>query len=214
MKTVGQILRKTRAQKEISFEEVEAKTKIRAKYLKAIEDDDYHHLPGGIVVAKGFIKNYGEYLGLSSKNLLAAFRRDFGRDQKGQVLPRGIYKPLGKIGFSWTPRATIIASTLFLGCIFVLFLGYQFFLFLGPPRLQVTTPSENQIFKMLSIKVEGKSDGDAALYINKELISLDEQGNFSESINLIPGENIIRIEAVSRQGKKSVIERKVHYQFP
>lgn len=214
MKTVGQILRKTRAQKEIPFEEVEAKTKIRAKYLKAIEDDDYHQIPGGIVVTKGFIKNYGEYLGLSSKNLLAAFRRDFGKDQKGQVLPRGIYKPLGKIGFSWTPRATIIASTLFLGCIFVLFLGYQFFLFLGPPRLQVTTPSENQIFKMLSIKVEGKSDGDAALYINKELISLDEQGNFSESINLIPGENIIRIEAVSRQGKKSVIERKVHYQFP
>jgi len=214
MKTVGQILRKTRAQKEIPFEEVEAKTKIRVKYLKAIEDDDYHQIPGGIVVTKGFIKNYGEYLGLSSKNLLAAFRRDFGKDQKGQVLPRGIYKPLGKIGFSWTPRTTIIASTLFLSCIFVLFLGYQFFLFLGPPRLQVTAPSENQIFKTPSIKVEGKSDGDAALYINKELISLDEQGNFSESINLIPGENIIRIEAVSRQGKKSVIERKVRYQFP
>ncbi len=214
MKTVGQILRETRTRKEISFEEVETKTKIRAKYLKAIEDDDYRQIPGGIVVAKGFIKNYGEYLGLASKNLLAAFRRDFGRDQKGQVLPRGIYKPIGKIGISWTPRATIIASTLFFGCIFVVFLGYQFFLFLGPPRLQVTIPSENQSFKMSSIKVEGKSDGDAALYINEELISLDEQGNFSESISLIPGENIIRIEAVSRQGKKSVIERRVKYQFP
>src|SRR4030042_6533927 len=138
MKTVGQILRETRVKKAIAFEEIEEKTKIRVKYLKAIENDDYYQLPGGKVVAKGFIKNYGEYLGLSSENLLASFRRDFGQEQKGQVLPRGIYKPLGKIGFSWTPRTTMVAMVLFSIGIFILFLGYQFFLFLGPPKLQVT----------------------------------------------------------------------------
>ncbi len=214
MKTVGQILRETRVKGAIAFEEIEKKTKIRIKYLKAIESDDYHQLPGGKVVAKGFIKNYGEYLGLSSENLLANFRRDFGQEQKGQVLPRGIYKPLGKIGFSWTPRVTMVAIILFFIFIFILFLGYQFFLFLGPPKLQVTVPSENQVIQESVVEIGGRSDNDASVYINEALISLDEQGNFSELINLTSGENLIRIEAVSRRGKKSVIERRIYYQFP
>jgi cytoskeletal protein RodZ len=214
MKTVGQILKETRVKKAIDFEEVEKKTKIRTKYLQAIENDDYQQFPGGKVVAKGFIKNYGEYLGLSSKNLLASFRRDFGQEQKGQVLPRGIYRPLGRIGFSWTPKVTMVAVALFFFCIFLSFLGYQFFLFLGPPKLQLTTPSENQIVQESVIEVKGKSDNDASVYLNEALISLDEEGNFSELVNLTPGENLIRVEAVSRRGKKSVIERKVRYQFP
>jgi len=214
MKTVGQILRETRLKRAITFEEIEKKTKIRVKYLQAIENDDYRQLPGGKVVAKGFIKNYGEYLGLSSENLLASFRRDFGQEQKGQVLPRGIYRPLGKIGFSWTPRTTIIAISFFFICLFIAFLGYQFFLFLGPPKLQVTVPSENQVVQESVVEVKGRSDSDASVYLNEVLISLDEQGNFSEFINLTPGENLIRIEAVSRRGKKSVIERRIDYQFP
>jgi cytoskeletal protein RodZ len=214
MKTVGQILKETRVKKAVDFEEIEKKTKIRTKYLQAIENDDYQQLPGGKVVARGFIKNYGEYLGLSSKNLLASFRRDFGQEQKGQVLPRGIYRPLGKIGFSWTPKATIMAIVLFFFCLFLSFLGYEFFLFLGPPKLQLTTPSENQVVQASVIEVKGKSDNDASVYLNEALISLDEEGNFSELINLTPGENLIRVEAVSRRGKKSVIERKVRYQFP
>ena len=214
MKTVGQILKETRIKKEISFEEIEEKTKIRTKYLKAIENNDYDQIPGGMVVAKGFIKNFGEYLGLSSESLLAAFRRDFGKDQKGQVLPRGIYKPLGKIGFSWTPRTTIITSSFFFICIFILFLGYQFYLFLGPPKLQVITPSDNQIFQESIVEVRGNSDRDAVVYINEKLISVDEQGNFSEEISLSPGGNTILIEAVSRRGRKSIIEREIFYQFP
>lgn len=214
MKTVGQILRETRIKKAIELEEIEKKTKIRVKYLQAIENDDYPKLPGGKVVAKGFIKNYGQFLGLSTDSLLASFRRDFGQEQKGQVLPRGIYRPLDKIGFSWTPKTTIIAISFFLICLFVSFLGYQFFLFLGPPKLQVTIPLEDEVVRESVVKVEGRSDNDAVVYLNEELISLDEEGNFTELVNLVPGENLIRIEAVSRRGKKSVIERKIYYQFP
>ena len=64
------------------------------------------------------------------------------------------------------------------------------------------------------VEVKGNSDRDAVVSINEELINLDNQGDFSEEISLSPGENILRIEAVSRRGKKSVIERKIFYQFP
>ena len=107
-----------------------------------------------------------------------------------------------------------IAVSLFLICIFALFLGYQFYLFLGPPKLQVVIPADNQIFQESVVEVQGRSDQDAVVYINKELINLDDQGNFSKETNLSPGENTVLIEAVSRRGRKSIIERKVFYQFP
>lgn len=214
MKTVGQILKEARVKKNLSLEEIEKEIKIRAKYLRAIENDDFTQIPGGEVVAKGFIKNYGEHLGLSSKSLLAIFRRDFGGEQKGPILPRGIYRPLDKIGFSWTPRATVIASIFFFIFFFTLFLGYQFFLFLGPPKLEVTSPQNNQIFQEAKIEVRGKSGLDAAVHVNGELVSLDEKGNFSDQISLKPGENVVRLEAVSRRGKKTTTEIKVYYQPP
>ncbi len=214
MKTVGQILKETRLEKELSLEEIEKKTKIRSQYLRAIESNDFSHIPGGIVVAKGFIKNYAEHLDLSSKNLLAIFRRDFGKEQRREVLPRGIYKPLDKIGFSWTPKTTAIVGTLIFIFFFVIFLVYQFFLFLGPPKLQIISPQENQVFQESMIEVKGRSDQDAVVYVNDQLVNLDEGGNFSDQVSLTPGENKIRVEAVSRRGRKSIIERKIFYQFP
>jgi transcriptional regulator with XRE-family HTH domain len=214
MKTVGQILKEARVKKGLSFEEIEKEIKIRAKYLKSIEKDDFKQIPGGMVVAKGFIKNYGEHLGLSSKNLLAVFRRDFGGEEKGLVLPRGIYRPLGKIGFAWTPKTTIIAGFLFFIFFFILFLGYQFFLYFSPPKLKVTSPLPNQVFMTSMIEVKGQSDQGAAVYVNGDLVSLDEQGNFSTPVSLKLGENTILVEAVSRRDKKAVVEREVRYQFP
>lgn len=214
MKTVGQILKEARVKKNLSFEEIEKEIKIRAKYLEAIEDDDFGQIPGGPVVIKGFIKNYGEHLGLSSKNLLAVFRRDFGGEEKGPILPRGIYRPLGKIGFAWTPKTTAVAAFLVFLCGFVIFLAYQFFLYFSPPQLKVTSPLPNQVFMNSVIEVKGQSEQGAAVYVNGDLVSLDEQGNFSIPVTLKLGENTILIEAISRRDKRAVVEREVRYQYP
>ena len=47
----------------MSLAEVEVATRIRQKYLAAIESDDWHLLPGE-VVGRGFLRNYSDYLGL------------------------------------------------------------------------------------------------------------------------------------------------------
>ncbi len=49
----------------VSLAEVEVATRIRQKYLAAIESDEWHLLPGE-VVGRGFLRNYAEYLGLES----------------------------------------------------------------------------------------------------------------------------------------------------
>jgi cytoskeletal protein RodZ len=61
--SLGAALRQRREAMGISLAEIEVATRIRQKYLAAIEADEWHLLPGE-VVGRGFLRNYSEYLGL------------------------------------------------------------------------------------------------------------------------------------------------------
>lgn len=63
VQSLGALLRERREAMGVSLAEVEAATRIRQKYLSAIENDEWHLLPGE-VVGRGFLRNYGEYLGV------------------------------------------------------------------------------------------------------------------------------------------------------
>ena len=54
--------------------EVEARTKIRVKYLRAIESEEWDLLPGP-VYTKSFLRGYGDFLGLDSRMLVEEFER-------------------------------------------------------------------------------------------------------------------------------------------
>lgn len=69
MGIIGDELRIVREKKGLSLLDVEEGTKIRAKYLEAIENEDFDIIPGKVYI-KGFLKNYAEYLGLDSHELL------------------------------------------------------------------------------------------------------------------------------------------------
>ena len=57
----------------VDISEVETATKIRAKYLRALENDEFAMLPGGTYV-KSFLRTYAEYLGLDAQLLVEEFR--------------------------------------------------------------------------------------------------------------------------------------------
>ena len=59
----------------IDINEVETRTKIRAKYLRAMENEEWDLLPGE-VYARSFLRTYGDFLGLDSRQLLDEFRRE------------------------------------------------------------------------------------------------------------------------------------------
>jgi transcriptional regulator with XRE-family HTH domain len=69
MQELGAMLRKRREAMGASLAEVEAATKIRQKYLAALEADEWPLLPGE-VVGRGFLRNYATYLGLDSTELI------------------------------------------------------------------------------------------------------------------------------------------------
>ncbi len=63
MPTMGEVLRESRYRLNVSLEEAEEYTKVRKKYLIALESDDYSELPAP-VYARGFLQHYAEFLGI------------------------------------------------------------------------------------------------------------------------------------------------------
>ncbi len=68
MTEIGATLREARMRRHIDITEVESATKIRAKYLRAMEDEEWDLLPGPTFV-KSFLRTYADYLGLDSRLL-------------------------------------------------------------------------------------------------------------------------------------------------
>jgi hypothetical protein len=63
---IGNSLREARLRQHLDFPEVEQATKIRGKYLRALEDEQFDVLPAQTYV-KGFLRSYAEYLGLDGQ---------------------------------------------------------------------------------------------------------------------------------------------------
>lgn len=70
---MGERLRRARVEKHLTLEEVEETTKIRARYLRALEEEDYGELPEP-VFTRGFLRTYARFLGLNPAELLADLR--------------------------------------------------------------------------------------------------------------------------------------------
>jgi cytoskeleton protein RodZ len=84
---VGNKLRDARARRKLSLQEVEDATKIRVRYLRAIENEDWDELPGD-TYARAFIRTYGALLGLDGDRLAEDQRRLRGSARPGERLPR------------------------------------------------------------------------------------------------------------------------------
>jgi cytoskeletal protein RodZ len=63
---IGSSLREARERQGLAFPQIEAATKIRGKYLRALEDEQFEQLPAETYV-KGFLRTYAEYLGLDGQ---------------------------------------------------------------------------------------------------------------------------------------------------
>jgi len=72
---IGSVLKKSREEKGLSFEEVSKVLKINRDYLWAIEEGELNRLPA-MVFTKGFLKNYGNYLGLDGAGLVDLLTRE------------------------------------------------------------------------------------------------------------------------------------------
>jgi Helix-turn-helix domain len=88
MADIGTTLREARMRARIDISEVEERTKIRAKYLRAIENEEWDLLPGPVYV-KSFLRTYGDFLGLDSRMLVESYKRRYERPSDHDSRPVG-----------------------------------------------------------------------------------------------------------------------------
>lgn len=76
METLGVWLRNARESMGSTLEDVEAATRIRPRFLEALEAGDFASFPGGEVQIRGFLRIYARYLGLSPEEALARYEAE------------------------------------------------------------------------------------------------------------------------------------------
>jgi cytoskeleton protein RodZ len=100
---VGRTLRKARTDRGIELSEVERATKIRAKFLEAMEEDHWEALPAP-AYARGFLDIYARYLGLDRDALLDQYRETV-EDEHPEPIPSSVIKP-GTLRQHRSPKRT------------------------------------------------------------------------------------------------------------
>lgn len=74
MGSFGENLRREREMRGVTLEEMAESTKISTRLLRALEQEHFSDLPGG-VFTRSFIRHYADYLGLDSEHVLAEYRQ-------------------------------------------------------------------------------------------------------------------------------------------
>jgi len=86
MPPIGETLRQARMRHELDIADVETRTKIRAKYLRALENEEFAVLPGPTTV-RSFIRTYAELLGLDPHTLVEQYRAQYDDHEESEVQP-------------------------------------------------------------------------------------------------------------------------------
>jgi hypothetical protein len=208
-KTVGEVLKHHRTQKELSLKQVELSTRIRGKYLVAIEADDYEALPHE-VYTKGFLQSYADFLGLDGKDIIERYLAERGdrpvqlTHQTGQI----------NTGPAISRRTITIVGVLGLLAAVGLYLFWQFSALTAAPKLTITNPDKDQVLYGSLITINGQVNGGADVYVNESPILSDANGNFSDAIALQDGVNAIRVTAKNRLGKNTTVTRNILAHVP
>jgi cytoskeleton protein RodZ len=123
MPEIGDQLRETRLRNRIDITDVEAATKIRAKYLRALENEEWELLPGPTFV-KTFLRTYADYLGLDARNLVEEYRARYERPAAQELTPFGTNiggrraRPRRPIFAPW--MAVIVGIVALIGALYLL----------------------------------------------------------------------------------------------
>ena len=199
---LGEVLRAAREGKGVDLARVERDTKIRERYLSALERGEYRELPGA-VYTKGFLRNYGAYLGLDPEYLIDLYRLETAATAAERPGPPAPPRPIGvrrRRTFVVTPGAVAAAILTILVGAFVAWLGYEFVNFARTPELQITDPvGDVSAHPAPSITIRGVTAANATITVTglpeNPSTTADADGRFELTVGLLPGSNEIHLRA-------------------
>ncbi len=200
MLTVGDLLKKAREEKNISLTQVERDLRIRLKYLKSIENNQWDFSSSKVYI-EGIIKNYARYLQLDPKKILAYFNRDYEKKENLKFQQKKYYH------FGSPTKKFIITGFFLITAFFIIYFFYQILLYLSPPKVIIFSPSETYFKKQSMIKIKGKVDRESQILISNQRVYPDEKGYFQFYYPLKIGRNQVLIEVIGSNGKKTILKK-------
>src|SRR5213596_2884962 len=124
---IGEKLKRARSRQKLEIRAIEDRTKIRIKYLRALENEDWDVLPNP-AYARGFLRTYAQAVGLDADALVDEYRRTVEHTQPGgQAYPLGepVLETRRRMGAGspWTPRVAVLGGVAVLILAVLLVLG-------------------------------------------------------------------------------------------
>lgn len=199
---LGDVLRAAREARGVDLARVERDTKIRVRYLSALERGDFRELPGS-VYTKGFLRNYGSYLGLDTEYLVDLYRLESSAAPVERPTVQAPPRPIAgrrSRAFVITPGA-VIAALLTVGvAAFIVYLVSEFVTFAVTPDLRVTDPvSDVSGYSGDEYTFRGVTEANARVTAEtasrKVETTADDAGLFEVTVTLRPGSNVVTLTA-------------------
>jgi cytoskeleton protein RodZ len=146
---IGNSLREARLRQALDFPQIEQATKIRSKYLRALEEEAFEVLPAQTYV-KGFLRSYAEYLGLDGQLYVDEFNSRYVRgdlEEEAPLVPRGGGGGWGRRRHSPMATSAVMVVLAIIGVVTALvFVAWRFGEEEAPrvplPENAVTTPAK------------------------------------------------------------------------
>jgi len=198
---LGEVLRTAREAKGVDLARVERDTKIRTRYLSALEGGDYRELPGS-VYTKGFLRNYAAYLGLDAEYLIDLYRLESAGVTPERLTVPTPPRPIStrRRGFVLTPGA-VVAALLTVGVgIFVVYLVSEFVTFARTPELRITDPATDVAgYQGTAYTIRGITEPNSRVTVSglpeNPTVTADAKGAFEVRVELLPGPNLVTLQA-------------------
>lgn len=201
----GEKLRQARRFKNLKIDDIAKKINIKAEYLLAIEDERLENLPAGLY-GKNFLKQYARFLGLNVNEILKLWNEQLLNGHPDDPFSRKI---LARHKFIIFPR--LIRNLLIVGAIVVCFLYLSFYFkkITLPPKLIITQPETNLALSSTSLQIKGETEAEAEITINGELVLNNQDGHFSQTVNLKKGLNNIVVKAKKKYSREQTVTRQI-----
>lgn len=194
--------------KGVTILEAELATKIRSKFLHALEEDDWFKLPSR-AYTKGFVVRYGNFLGIPKEEISKLYIKESSirSDEEDMILP----KKSVKRGVMVTPKLIISTVVSVLVLSVISFIIYQVYGISAAPDLMVASPANNIVVDSENIEVKGVTDKDASILINDQKVAVSSDGSFYADYKLHRGINVIEVTSKNKAEREKSVTYTVEY---
>jgi cytoskeletal protein RodZ len=215
-----------RERKGVDLYRAERDTKIRARYLAALERGDERDLPG-TVYTKGFLRNYAIYLGLDPDEILAQWHAEHG-DPRAPLTEIAGPRPLSapRPGLTFSPGILVAVLMTIAVVAFFGYLGVQLLRFAKPPTIAVSVPAAavtevdetTTEFTFRGTSIAGATIEIAATGREQPYrVSADEDGAWTAVVDVSRGQNQFEVNAKDPETGKvaeTPVQRVIVVPFP